>query len=114
MNRSVLYVALNDPIPAGTEMVLSNLRTTQMFTPTPMPNVVSIPYDTYWGWYSYAELKTEQAILTTQYLRAGTYRFTYTIRASTPGTYRVIPPNGHEFYFPEVFGRGAGTLFTIR
>ena len=29
------------------------------------------------------------------------------------GEYNVIPPTGQEFYFPEVYGRGDGSLFTI-
>jgi hypothetical protein len=27
--------------------------------------------------------------------------------------YKVIPTTAREFYFPEVFGRGDGTVFTI-
>jgi hypothetical protein len=30
------------------------------------------------------------------------------------GVYKVIPTNGNEFYFPEVFGRGAGSVFTVK
>ena len=37
----------------------------------------------------------------------------YTIRLGLQGEYNVIPPSGLEFYFPEVFGRGDGSTFTI-
>jgi uncharacterized protein YfaS (alpha-2-macroglobulin family) len=29
------------------------------------------------------------------------------------GTYKTLPSHAEEMYFPEVFGRGDGTLFTI-
>ena len=66
-----------------------------------------------WWWFSSTELRTEKIVLSARYLPRGTYRFVYQIRAASPGTYRVIPANGQEFYFPEVFGRGAGSLFTV-
>ena len=47
------------------------------------------------------------------YLPRGTYEYTYLIRASLPGEYRVIPTHAYEMYFPEVFGRSDGGLFTI-
>ena len=42
-----------------------------------------------------------------------TFEYTYTFRATLPGEYQVIPTTAHEFYFPEVFGRADGRLFTI-
>ena len=44
---------------------------------------------------------------------AGTKRFTYTVRATTPGTFAVAPARAEEMYAPETFGRTAGTLVTI-
>ena len=35
------------------------------------------------------------------------------VRASVPGAYNVIPATAREFYFPEVYGRSAGSLFTV-
>jgi uncharacterized protein YfaS (alpha-2-macroglobulin family) len=35
-------------------------------------------------------------------------------RASTIGTYQVIPPTASEFYFPDVGGRGAGSQFIVK
>ena len=34
-------------------------------------------------------------------------------RAGTLGTFRTIPPTAQEVYFPEVYGRGEGSLFTV-
>ena len=35
-------------------------------------------------------------------------------RASTAGTFKVIPPTASEFYFPDVGGRGAGSVFEVK
>lgn len=108
------YVVVNDPIPAGTEMVDTSLQTTSQIGQPPQLDKVDARYGWGWWWWSDTQLKTEKAVLTARYLPSGTYKYVYQIRASSPGVYRVIPPNGNEFYFPEVFGRGAGSLFTVK
>jgi uncharacterized protein YfaS (alpha-2-macroglobulin family) len=40
--------------------------------------------------------------------------YTYIARASTAGTFKVIPPTMSEFYFPDVEGRGAGSMFVMK
>jgi uncharacterized protein YfaS (alpha-2-macroglobulin family) len=35
------------------------------------------------------------------------------MRATTPGQFHVIPTTAQESYFPEVYGRGDGQLFTV-
>ena len=52
-------------------------------------------------------------MLSADYLPAGTYVYTYLARASTAGTFQVIPPTASEFYFPDVGGRGAGSVFEV-
>jgi uncharacterized protein YfaS (alpha-2-macroglobulin family) len=47
------------------------------------------------------------------YLPAGTYEYTYVIRPSIAGTFKVMPASVDETYFPETFGRSAGSSFTI-
>ena len=46
-------------------------------------------------------------------LPAGTYVYTYQIQATVAGDFRVMPAHAGEFYFPEVYGRSAGSTFTI-
>ena len=59
------------------------------------------------------QLRDEKVVLSTNYLPAGTYVYTYLVRASTVGTFKTIPTTAQEFYFPEVYGRGEGSLFTV-
>jgi len=52
-------------------------------------------------------------VLYATYLPRGTYRYVYTLRAGLAGEYRVMPAIAQESFFPEVFGRSDGQLFTI-
>jgi len=111
------YVVVEDPFPAGAEGVDQSLKTTSVVGEPPELTRTDRrdPWGGGWGWwwFSHTELRDEKAVLFATYLPRGTYEYTYLIRASLPGEYRVIPTHGYEMYFPEVFGRSDGGLFTI-
>jgi len=44
-----------------------------------------------WWYFTHSELRDEKAVLFATFLPKGTYEYTYTLRASVPGEYRVIP-----------------------
>jgi uncharacterized protein YfaS (alpha-2-macroglobulin family) len=46
-------------------------------------------------------------------LTAGTLTYTYTARATAPGTFAVAPAQAEEMYRPEIFGRNASTTVTV-
>jgi uncharacterized protein YfaS (alpha-2-macroglobulin family) len=108
------YVVIEDPIPAGTEAVNPNLLTEQQVGTQPEIDTGD-PLSRGWGWwwFSNIEFRDEKVVLYATYLPAGTYEFRYSIRAGLPGIYNVIPVTGYEFYFPEVYGRSAGSAFTV-
>ncbi len=108
------YVVIEDPIPAGSDAVNPDLATSQQTGTQPELNPQN-PLSQGWGWwwFSNIEYRDEKVVLFSSYLPAGTYEYVYTIRAGLPGTFNVIPTTGYEFYFPEVYGRGAGSTFTI-
>ena len=112
------YVVVEDPFPAGAEGVDQSLKTTSVVGEPPELNRTDrrTPWgDSYgWWWFSQTELRDEKAVLFATYLPRGTYEYTYLIRASLPGEYRVIPTHAYEMYFPEVFGRSDGGVFTIQ
>ncbi|GIL14092.1 MAG: hypothetical protein BroJett038_28120 [Chloroflexota bacterium] len=112
--NSLHYVVIEDPIPAGTEGVNPGLATEQQIGTRPGLDVNN-PLSRGWGWwwFSSIEFRDEKVVLSAGYLPAGTYEYVYTIRTGLPGTFNVIPPVGYEFYFPEVYGRGAGSTFTV-
>ncbi|MBN1313091.1 MAG: hypothetical protein JXB30_16895 [Anaerolineae bacterium] len=66
-----------------------------------------------WWWFSQIQMRDEKATLYAKRLPAGTYIFTYQLRLGVPGEYHVLPAVVQNFYFPDVYGRTGGMLFTI-
>ena len=114
LSQDIYYFVLEDPIPAGTEPVDTSLLTTSQ---TNEPPTIRPDHDPkwYWGWwlFDHTEMRDEQVNLYADFLPRGTYVYTYQVRASVPGEFQTMPSHGYAFYFPEVFGRGDGTLFTV-
>jgi alpha-2-macroglobulin len=113
--KALHYVVVNDPLPAGLEAVDQSLKTNPNITAPARYDYETI-WQGGWGWwyFDHVELRDERVVISADYLPAGTYVYTYIVRASTPGTYQVIPPTAQEFYFPEVYGRGAGSQFIVK
>jgi hypothetical protein len=117
--HDVYYVVVEDPLPAGAEAIDVGLETTSLLEQVPglyreaegedWPGF----YRWWWRWYSRSEMRDEKVVLFADYLPAGTYEYVYTFRATLPGEYQVLPTTAQEFYFPEVFGRAGGGLFTV-
>ena len=53
------------------------------------------------------------AAAVSDYLPAGTYEYTYVVRATTPGSFVTPPTKAEEIYSPEVFGRTSTTRVVI-
>ncbi len=112
--NSLHYVVITDPLPAGAEGIDPNLQTSEQIGTRPgLDNDNPLRYG--WGWWYFGEIefRDEAVNLYADYLPAGTYEYVYTIRPSVEGVYNVIPPTAQEFYFPDVYGRGAGSTFTV-
>ncbi len=118
VNQDMDYFVLEDPLPAGMEAVDTSLLTTASDAQAPdltrLPNGSSRYYD-YWGWWyiDHIELRDQQVNLYAHHLPRGTYIFTYQLRASVPGVFKVMPARGYPFYQPGIFGRTDGVLFTV-
>lgn len=114
--NDLYYVVVEDPLPAGAEAIDPGLATTSQVAEMP-----AITYDAqdewnwwwWWRWYSHSEFRDEKVVLFADYLSSGTYLYSYTMRATLPGEYHVIPTTASEFYFPEVYGRGAGQVVQV-
>lgn len=116
--RDLFYVQVTDPLPAGGEAIDPMLATTSLAENVapdlqPAANGIRPYFWWWWRWYDRVELRDEQVVLFADYLPRGAYLFSYTFRAVLPGEYRVIPAIAQESFFPEVFGRSDGQLFTI-
>ena len=117
--HDLTYVVVEDPLPAGGEAIDPALATTSLTAGRPTlyrqaeNEAASEFYRWWWNWYSRSEMRDDRIVLFADHLPAGTYEYTYTFRATRPGMYHVIPTTAREFYFPEVFGRGAGRMMRI-
>jgi len=111
--NDLYYLVIEDPYPGGMEAVNANLSTSQQLGTG--DEVVRNGEDAWWaGWYFRdIQLRDEKAILSTSYLSSGTYEYSYTLRAGYSGAFQVIPTTGQETYFPDVYARTDGLLFTI-
>jgi alpha-2-macroglobulin len=104
------HVALVDPLPAGLEPVNPELAGSQ---PDKAPsNSTNSRYSSYW--FEFQNLRDAQAEAFTSLLYAGVYDYSYTARATTPGTFVVPPPKAEEMYQPEVFGRGGTDRVVVK
>jgi len=110
------YVVVEDPLPAGLEAVDQSLSTSPQSLEVPQEYGWEDVFWRGWGWwlFKHIEFRDEKVVLSSDYLPAGTYIYTYLARAGTPGVFQTIPTTAQEFYFPEVYGRGAGSLFTVK
>jgi uncharacterized protein YfaS (alpha-2-macroglobulin family) len=109
------YLVAEDPYPAGMEPIDTQLLT----TPTGGTSVNLAQADLLrggWGgwWFTTVSFGDDRLKLFADYLPAGTYQYTYLIRAVFPGEYRVLPPRAWAVYFPEVYGQGSGRVYTIQ
>ncbi len=108
------YVVIEDPIPAGADPVDPGLTTSQQIGTRPgLDSDDPLSRGWGWWWFSNIDFRDEKVVLNSTYLPAGTYEYVYTIRPGLEGTFNVIPPTGREFYFPDVYGRGKGSTFTV-
>lgn len=108
------YLVVEDPLPAGVEAINPDLLTSTQVGTQPQISRDN-PLQQGWGywWFSNIEFRAEKVVMSATYLPAGTYEFIYTMRAGIPGTFSVIPATAHETYFPDVYGRTEGSVFTI-
>lgn len=109
------FVVVEDPLPAGAEAIDTSLRTTSITAEGPrLERETGAKEGWSWWWTpTHTELRDEKVALFASVLESGTYEFKYQIRASLPGRFLTLPATGYQMYFPEVWGRGSGSVFTI-
>jgi uncharacterized protein YfaS (alpha-2-macroglobulin family) len=112
LKNAAYYLIVEDYIPAGAEILDTNLKTSQQITPDYDPRA---PFSDGWGWWYFnnPQIFDEHIAWSVDYLPAGTYELTYRLVLNQPGEYRVLPASAWEFYFPEVQGNSTGVVFKI-
>ena len=108
------YVRISDPLPAGMEAIDTSLKTSQTLN-KPGLEQPAFGGRTGWGWwwFGHTDVQDDHVAVFASQLPAGAYEYTYEIRPSIAGVFKVMPSAAEQQYFPEVFGRGDGMVFTV-
>lgn len=110
-----IFVLVEDPIPAGTDAIDPNLLTSESGRGGGIVPAEGEFGRGFWGWwyFDHIQYRDEKVVFLSQFLPAGTYQYTYYLQPNIPGAFQVMPATAREEYFPEVFGRSDGAIFTI-
>jgi uncharacterized protein YfaS (alpha-2-macroglobulin family) len=109
------FVAVTDPIPAGTEPVETEFATTAS------ENVEQQALQSTWSWqwwmrggFDRVERHDDRVNVFAMRLSEGDHDFSYLLRATTAGTFMTAPTHVEEMYEPEVFGRTGSAVVEVR
>ncbi len=106
------YFMVEDMLPAGLEPLDTSLKTTSAAARDPELSAAN-GEQPFWWYFNRTEVRDNRVALFATDLPQGTYVYTYLARAVTPGSFQTLPATAMRTYAPEVFGRSAGTLFTV-
>jgi uncharacterized protein YfaS (alpha-2-macroglobulin family) len=112
------FVAVTDPIPAGTEPVESWFSTTasELAEQQRKSDTQGDDWMSWWkhGGFDHVERHDDRVTLFATRLGEGAHEFTYLVRATTVGHFVAAPANAEEMYEPEVFGRTASAVVEVK
>ncbi len=128
-----VYVVVNIPLPAGLEAVDTSLASTAKLPGSDAKSGNSgegefdgecegedcggsDDVDEDMGFYSpfgHTELRDDRILTFADELPAGVHTLEFPVRATTPGTFQLMPAQAELMYAPEVFGRSDGGTFTV-
>jgi len=104
LNTSARHaVALVDNLPAGFEAVNTRLATSERAV-----------VDGGASRWDFTAMRDNRSEAFTMHLPEGSHRFSYTVRATTPGAFIAAPAKAEEMYNPETFGRSSGTTVVVQ
>jgi len=108
------HVALVDPLPAGFEIVNSELANAESLPKSSDIKPMNWDYRYRSRWFEHQNLRDNRAEAFTQFLESGIWNYDYVVRATTPGNFVAPPAKAEEMYSPEVFGRTATAFVSVR
>jgi uncharacterized protein YfaS (alpha-2-macroglobulin family) len=112
------FVAVTDPLPAGFEPLESWFATSAraLADEQASRDTGEDSWDAWWrrGGFDHVERHDDRVQLFATRLSEGTHEYSYVARATTAGTFRTAPARAEQMYEPEVFGRTATAVVTVR
>ncbi len=107
------YLRVMDVLPAGAEVVDTSLRTNVTLAQESRRYRFGDALGWGWWWFNHTDIRDDRVLLSAFYTPAGALEYTYVLRASIPGQFKVIPAAAELVNFPDVFGRTDGGVFEI-
>ncbi len=96
------YLMVEDPIPAGAEMIERD----DLYEFRAKP--------TWWeAWYTKRELRDDRAVFFQTWWSRGANRFTYLMKIVNPGDFRVSPSRVEPMYQPQYFAAGEASSLEV-
>jgi hypothetical protein len=104
-DRGYEFFMLEDPLPAGCEVVNNTRGYTIPGEADYDPAAREDQYDWFWyWWYADRSVRDEKISFFAREITSSPFEFSYIMRAQIPGRYAVMPSVGMLMYFPEVRG----------
>lgn len=109
------FLVLEDYLPAGLEPIDTSLKTTPPEFQRLLNEQQRTSYQVGRGYspFGHTDIRDNRVALFARFVAKGVYEYTYFARATTPGEFRLPPATAYEQFFPEVWGRSDGGLFTV-
>jgi uncharacterized protein YfaS (alpha-2-macroglobulin family) len=108
------YVVLDDPLPAGFEVINTSFATESKELQRQMREGEQDRNRRWWGSFNHFEIHDDRVLLFADALLAGEHTYSYYVRASTAGTFYMPSAKAEEMYNPEVFGWCEDRVITIK
>lgn len=103
-------VIINNFIPAGAEILNTNLDTTS----SEVKNISWNTNNNWYSWFSHTEIKNDRVLLFAEHLYKWSYKYTYVIKLNHKWKYHNRPAVAEELKKPEIWGRSKWEFFTIK
>jgi hypothetical protein len=110
------FVAVTDPIPAGTEAVETAFATTADRAREQQQQNETQSFWAWWqrGGFDHFERHDDRVDVFATRLGEGDHEYKYLLRATTAGVFIASPAHAEEMYEPEVFGRTATSVIEVK
>ena len=109
------YVMVEDPLPAGCEVITDTEGYEIVGEDEYSYNEDSYYRGWHWNyWYADREVRDEKITFFATYMSTGTREMTYIMRAQIPGTYGVMPAVAALMYYPEVRGNSGAIRIAVQ
>jgi uncharacterized protein YfaS (alpha-2-macroglobulin family) len=126
------FVAVEDLLPAGLEVVDLSLRTSSLgpfeseesraaaqfgnranTTTSSLPWLYGRWFNGWWSPWEHHEIRDDRVVYFARVLWKGSYTASYVARATTAGTFVRPPAHAEEMYNPSLGGRSEGGVFRV-